>query len=159
MDYNYKVFNPQASRVAQELLSTPDKELIKKYIKKKNKDSLKFLESVRKEVNEIDDEEYLINPFMYQIAGKNLNHIATQVHVQASKLNRLGYEFRLDAIVRDLDRLLSEKAEEVDKINPSSGIQPISIDIAHFFTTEILAKKVLHTLENNLNKKSGLTIN
>ena len=156
MDYKYKVFNPSLSKVAQELLSIKDEELIKRYIKRKNKNSLKFLDSVRKEVNEIDEDEYLINPFMYQIAGKNLNHIATQVHVQASKLNRLGYEFRLDVIIRDLDRLLSEKAAEVDKIDASSDIQPISIDIAHFFTTEILAKKVLHTLENTLSKKTSL---
>lgn len=155
MDYKYTVFNPNASGVARELLTTPDKDLVKKYIKRKHKNSMKFFDSVRLEINKLDDEEFLVNPFMYSIEGSNLNYIATQVYVQASKLNQLGFEFRVDRIVRDLDRLLSEKSAEVDKINKDSKIQPLARDIAHFFTSEIISDKVIRALEDSLNNKNS----
>ncbi len=152
MEYNYTVFNPKKSRTAQEILNTPATELLKKYVRKKT--SNKHFDSIfQDEVNKVDDEGYLINPNMYDIEGKNLNHVASSVNLQASKLKQLGYELKLNNVVRDLDRMFSEHLDEVEKINIESEIKPVSKDISNFFVKEVLANIVTAELEKIINHK------
>ena len=153
MEYIYTKFNPQNSRVANAIAALSDDALINRYIKVKNNHAETFMGRIQNEVNKVDKEEYLINPFMYSIAGPNLNYVASQLLTKASKLSQLGYEFNLDMIIRDLDRLLDENSVEVDKINGTSKVQPVIRDIAYYFMNEVLANRVLNTLENSRNHK------
>ena len=148
MEYNYTVFNPATSKVADELLNLPISILFKRYIKVKTNSSKKFFDIVKELVNEVDDEEYLINPFLFDREGSNLNYVANQVFVFASKLKQLGYEFKLENIMRDLDRLFGEHANEVDKMTKDSKVLPISKEISYFYVTEILTNRLFKTLEN-----------
>lgn len=158
MEFNYTIYNPTTSKIAQEILNTPVSTLVNKYIKKKSAKPVKFFDAVREEINRVDDEEYLINPYMYSIAGSNLNYVANQVFILASKLNKLGYEFKIENVIRDFDRLFSEYSNEVDKINKESKVQPISREIAHFFVDEVLNDKLVVALEKSLNKTSNNNI-
>ena len=151
MEYRYTVFNPAKSKIANELMSLDSQTLIKRYIKKKSYNSTKFFEAVKDVVNKVDDEEYLVNPFLWDMEGINLNYVASQVFVIASRLKQIGYEFNVENVMRDLDRLFSEHASEVDKITKESPIQPVSRDVSYFFTTEILTNKVFKTLDLNAN--------
>jgi len=152
MDFKYTEFNPKTSKVATELLNKPSTELIRRYIRKKSTVPTKFFDSIKHEVNKVDDEEYLINPYLFGMEGSNLNHVANQLFVVASKLKQMGYEFKLDNIARDLDRLFGEHSAEVDKMTKESKVQPISKEITHFFLTEILTHQVIDTLESKINK-------
>lgn len=150
MEFKYTVYNPAKSKVANEILKSPTSLLIKRYIKNKSNVPTKFFDVIKEEVNKIDEEEYLINPFLWDMEGANLNHVANQLYVLASKVKKLGYEFKLDNITRDLDRLFGEYAGEVDRMTKET-ILPISKDITYFFTTEVLTNKIINTLESKLN--------
>lgn len=158
MDFKYTIFNPEKSKTAQEIANTSISTLINKYIKKKSKNPVKFFDAVRDEINKVDEEEYLINPYMYSIAGSNLNYVANQVFILASKLNKLGYEFNIENVIKDLEKLFSEYSNEVDKINKESKVQPISREIAHFMVDEILNDKLVVALEKKLNSTSNVSL-
>ena len=156
MDYRYKIFNPATSKVANELISMDNQSLIKRYIKKKSNTPTKFFDSVREVVNQVDEEEFLVNPFLWDMEGSNLNYVASQVFIIASKLKQLGYEFKIDVVMRDLDRLFSEHASEVDEMTKESPVKPISKDVSYFFVTEVLTNKVFKTLDHNSTNSKGL---
>ena len=158
MGYKYTAFDVSSSKVANEILNTPTMALIRRYIKRRDESSLKFFDAIKQEINKVDDEEYLINPYLYDMEGRNLNYVANQVFVIASKLKPLGFEFKIENVVRDLDRLFGEYSEEVDKMNIDSAIQPISKDITYFFVSEILKMKIMPTLENIASKKLPIAI-
>ncbi len=157
MEYRYTVFNPAKSKLASELSAVDSKQLIKRYIKKKSITPVKFLDRVNEIVNKVDDEEFLVYPFLWDMEGSNLNYVASQVFIIASKIKQLGYELNIENALRDLDRLFSEHASEVDKMTKESPVQPISKDVSYFFATEILTNKVFAVLEHN--SSSSLTIN
>ena len=147
MAYKYIIFNPTTSKVAKELSSADDFSLINRYIKKKSNTPAKFFDLVREAVNKVDEEEFLVNPFLWDMEGNNLNYVASQVFIVASKLKKLGYELKVENVMRDLDRLFSEHASEIDQITKESPIKPISREVTSFFVTEILNNKVLKTLD------------
>lgn len=149
---NYTVFNPTKSKVATEILNKQPSELIRRYIKRKSNVPTKFYVSIKEEVNKVDDEEYLINPYLFGMEGKNLDYVANQLFIVASKLKQLGFEFKLDNVARDIDRLFGEYASEVDKMTKESPIKPVSKEITAFFINEIINNRVIDTLENKANK-------
>ena len=153
MAYKYSLFNPEESRVAQELLNMPPVMLLNRYLKKKSDKPTRFFASVKTEVNRVDNEDYLINPSLASMEGANLDYVATQVYLPTSQIFKMGYELKIDKVVRDLDRLFEEHTALVNKISKDSPIQPISQDVAYFFKTEILTDKIIKSLENASNTK------
>ena len=148
MAYQYSVLNLEESNMAKSLISAPASELVKRYIRKKNDKPVKFFDSVKYEVNKVDADEYLVNPYLYLMEGANLNYIATQVFIPASQLVKMGYEFKIDNVMRDLDKLFEEFHPIVNKMSKSQIVQPLSKDIAYFFINQILTNKVIFALEN-----------
>lgn len=156
MDAKYTIFNPKTSKVASEISNKSTSELIRRYIKKKTSKQTSFYMTLKEEVNKIDEEEYLINPYLFQMEGSNLDHVARQLFIVASKLKHLGYELNLDIVARDLDRLFGEYSNEVDKMTKESSLEPISKEISSFFVTEIITNKIIDTLENTTSKNSNI---
>lgn len=155
MDFNYTVFNPKTSRVATEILNKQPAELIRRYIKKKSNVPTKFFESIKEEVNRVDDEEYLINPYLFGMEGKNLDYVANQTFIIASKLKQLGYEFKLNNVARDLDRLFGEYSAEVDKMTKESQVRPISKEITSFLLNDVITNRVIDILESKSSKNTS----
>lgn len=144
MEYRYSTFKPNESKYAHELISSYNP---KKYITKKQSEQ-KFFEAFKVEVDKLDDDGYLKNPYLYQLEGANLNYVATQVFLLANKIRKSGYELRLDNIASELDTLFGEFAKEVEKIydNSQKGLKPpveqLSKDIAYFYFNDILKPAV-----------------
>lgn len=156
MAYQYSTFNPAVSKMANQLLNMSTTDLVKRYVKKKNEKSNQFFKSFKQEINRVDSEDYLINPCLWSMAGPNTNYVATVVYGAASQLVNMGYEFKMENVVRDLDRLFVEHVSLVNKLSETSPVQPISKDIAYFFVTDILTDKVLKTIENQTTINSNL---
>ena len=156
MAYQYSSFNPETSKMATQLLNMSATDLVKRYVKKKNEKPSQFFNAFKDEINRVDSDEYLINPYLWLMAGPNTNYVATMVYGSASQLVKMGYELRMDNVVRDLDRLFGEHKLLVTKLSETSPVQPISKDIAYFFVTNILTDQVLRTIENLTSLNSSL---
>lgn len=152
MEFNYTVFNPENSKKARAILNTPPQTLVNRYIKKKEVHTLNFFGLVQEEVNKVDGEGYLLNPNLYDIEGKNLDFIANQLHIQASKLRQLGYELRLNNVLTDLDRMFNDHLDEVTHIEKQTEIRPVTKEISHFFS-DILSNTVINELEKIQSQK------
>ncbi len=148
MAYQYTTFNPDQSKMAQELLNMPINTLLNRYIKKKSVKPCKFFDAFKDEMNRIDSEEYLINPYLWTMAGPNTNFVATMVYNAASQLIKMGYEFKLENVARDLDKMFGEHKSLVIKISGDTPVQPISKDVSYFYLTSILTDRVIKSLEN-----------
>ena len=147
MAYQYKTFNPNESKIAKELLNMPINTLLNRYLKKKSEKPTKYFAAFKEEINRVDDEEYLINPYLWTMAGSNTNYVATMVYNSASQLIKMGYELKMENVVRDLDRFFGEHKTVVNKISNETPVQQISKEISHFYVTYIMSERIIKTLE------------
>ena len=149
MAYQYLEFNPNLSEMAQQLLNMPIKTLLNRYLKKKSEKPSKFFATFKHEMNRVDSEEYLINPYLWSMAGPNTNFVATMVYSSASQLIKKGYELKMENVVRDLDKLFSEHSTLVNKISGDTPVQPISKDISYFFINNVFTERIIKAVENS----------
>ena len=147
--FQYIKFKPSYSKKAMELMNMSNDELAKRYLKKKTSASPKFKSAFLAEVNDANEEDIVKHGRMYSIAGANLNYIYSALSKRATKINDMGYEFRMDNVVDDLEALLSYDDKEVDKMNyDTAPLTVYTTEIAYFFAMEILTEKAISYAEN-----------
>ena len=149
MEHRYSEFKPSNSKYAQDLINNFQPS---RYITPKQNTQKKFFDGFKAEIDKLDDDGYLLNPYLYQIQGANLNYVATQVFMLANKIKDSEYQFNLENIVYDLDTLFKEFSKDVERLynsfqqNIQEPVTKYSQDIAYFYVNEILKPAIKKTI-------------
>ena len=150
MEENKKnVFDPSKSKAIAVLLSKSHNEILNRYCQPRIESPKSFLEKINDVINTADDDGYLVYTDICNLDGYNLNHLTTIINLESGKLKKLGYEYKLSQLIRDLDTILSEYPEEISKIKDNPKVEsPFLTQFIRYFEREVFEKVIMHELQN-----------
>lgn len=148
-DNKKNVFDPSKSRAIAVLLNKSKNEILNRYCQPRVGDSKSFLEKINDVINTADDDGYLVYTEICNLDGYNLNHLTTIINLESSKLKKLGYEYKLNQLIRDLDTILQEYPEEISKIKDNPNTESAFLtQFIRYFDREVFENVIMHELQN-----------